>query len=146
MAAIQDIDQGYAGIMARLAQADGLEARIGILSGTPKYPKSKVQVAKVGGVHHISRTFNDVFDTTAKERARDIEVAHAAIINGTTATDALLRVAMRLRDDYRHAVAARGLIKTGRLKATVRAAIFDGRKHVAGDNPRGPKMSEGVAP
>jgi hypothetical protein len=146
-----DRDLGYKAAVARLVEAEGMQVRAGILSAVPKYPKSRprkggggTQVAKVAAVHGMVKAFGDAFDRKQGEINHAIERAHAQIIGGATAAQALVQVGEVLRDEMRGEVERAGLVDTGRLRETVRSAVFDGAKRVAGDDHRGPKASEAV--
>ena len=139
MSDVVDRDLGQRAIFARLAEADGLQVRVGVLSGVPKYPKDRggTAVAKVAAVHGLVGAFGDAFDKLSSERQQAIVAAHAAIVRGVDPAKALERVSDLHRDAYRREVRARGLVATGKLLSTVVGAVFDGSKRVAGDNPRG---------
>lgn len=151
MADVVDRDLGYKAALVRLIEAEGMQVRAGILSAVPKYPKHRpgkggggTQVAKVAAVHGMVKAFGDAFDRKQGEINGALEQAHARIIGGQTAAQALVAVGELLRDEMRGEVEKAGLEDTGRLKATVRSAVFDGSKRVAGDDHTGPKASEAV--
>jgi uncharacterized protein YbaA (DUF1428 family) len=132
-------------MVTAVADADGVEARMGYLSGVPKYPRKrgKTQVAKVAGVHGLggaSGLISKVWDATEPERARRKARAIDRIMKGADAETEMLNVAEWQRDQYRDAIRSKGLEDTGRLIEGVRAAIFDGKTWVAGDDPKQPRM------
>lgn len=150
MADVIDRDLGMKAALARLIEAEGMQVRAGILSAVPKYPKDRkgggggTQVAKVAAVHGMVKAFGDVFDRKQGEVNAALETAHARIIGGQTAAEALVPVGEILRDEMRAEVDKKNFDGSGRMRATVRSAVFDGAKRVAGDDHRGPKASEAV--
>jgi hypothetical protein len=144
-----DRDRGYKAALARLLDAEGLQVRIGILSAVPRYPKAGSgkkgqQVAKVAAVHGMVKAFADIWDKTEGRRNEAINAAHFAILSGQSPAMALVRVGELHRDAMRREVDRRKLIATGRLRATIRSAVFDGSKRVAGDVHNRPRASDPV--
>lgn len=149
MADVIDRDLGRKAILGRIIEAEGMNVRAGILSST-RYPKSSTGqkgqvVAKVAAVHGLVKEFANTFDRRRGDIAILLDAAHGRIIAGSTAAEALLPLAMMLRDSYRRAAADRGLKKSGRLLQTIRGAVFDGSKRVAGDDHRRPRPTETVS-
>jgi hypothetical protein len=146
---VVDRDLGEKATLRRIIEAEGMNVRAGILSST-RYPKSgrgkKGQVvAKVAAIHGLVKAFSDVFDRKRGDLAILLDNAHGRIMAGSTAAEALLPVAMMLRDSYRREADSRGLRKSGRLLQTIRGAVFDGSKRVAGDDHRRPRPTEQVS-
>lgn len=146
-----DRDLGEKSILRRLIQAEGMEVRVGYLKGSPvRYPRTKGQkvkgseVAKVAAVHGLIKMVADVWDAKQGDLNRAIERAHARVIGGMAAKDALVEVGNLLRDAMRDKVYEKVEERTGRLREALRATVFDGNKRVAGDDHTGPKASESV--
>jgi hypothetical protein len=145
-----DRDLGEKAILRRLVDAEDMQVRVGYLSGVPRYPKKrkrgggKTPIARVAAVHGLIKITADVWDQKQREVMAEIERAHGRIIAGSTAAQALVPVGEVLRDAIRDQVYTNVSEDTGRLRAGVRSAVFDGAKRVAGDDHRGPKASEAV--
>jgi hypothetical protein len=150
VADVIDRDLGEKAILRRIIEAEGMQVRVGYLSGAPKYPKTRkgggggTAVARVAAVHGLVKTFGDVWDRKQSDINREIELAHGRVIGGMSAAQALLPVGEMLRDAMRDEVYKEVKKESGRLLAAVRTAVFDGSKRVAGDDHRGPKASEAV--
>ncbi len=146
---VVDKDLGEKAALRRIIEAEGMNVRAGILSST-RYPKSgagqKGQVvAKVAAVHGLVKAFADVFDRRSGDIAILLDHAHGRILAGETAAMALAPMARMLRDAYRREADSRGLRRSGRLLQTIRGAVFDGSKRVAGDDHRRPRPTEAVS-
>jgi hypothetical protein len=143
VADVVDKDRGWIALQRNLVDADGMNTRAGILSGVPKYPKSKgkVAVAKVAGVYGVHRMIAKVWSANASEINAAIEKAVDKVNQGVKPEVALLPVATLIRDLFRTEVRKKDLVDTGRLVEAIRGSLFDGSTFIAGDDPKQPRFT-----
>jgi hypothetical protein len=142
--AVRDIDKGQKKALDLLVEADGFEIRAGILSGVPKYPKDRggAQVAKVAAVLGLVKGIQNEFDVLEEEIGDRLSRAVEQINAGAQPVDVLLPIAGFLRDKYR--MLAMEFHDTGRLRETIRGAVYDEGKWVAGDDPKRPGAKDAI--
>jgi hypothetical protein len=143
VADVEDKDRGWIALQRHLVDADGMNTRAGILSGVPKYPKSKgkVAVAKVAGVYGVHRMIGKVWSANRAAIDAAIDKAIAKVYQGVPPEVALVPVATLLRDLFRTEVKAKKLVDTGRLVEAIRGSLFDGSTFIAGDDPKQPRFT-----
>lgn len=129
MADVEDKDMGQKKIEQAFYAADGLFARVGILSGAPKYPPKGRQtkgtsVAKVAVIQQ-ARTGWMSRAIDGRESKFDAEFRRALdrLIAGDKPEDVLRDVAEDVRDDMRKAVEEAGLVETGLLRDTIKYRV-----------------------
>jgi len=138
---VQDKDHGWRAIQLRLLDADGMETKVGWLTGRPRYPKSRggTAVAKVAGIQVAVRHLGEAFDRVeSKIDARLVKAAQDAL-DGKRSRHALAQAAQILQRAFQDLIEERGLVKKGILRENIRFIVTErtggrGRpRRIAGD-------------
>jgi len=137
---VKDIDHGWKDITDVVVDLDGANVRSGLLSAKPRYPsKGKTQVAKVGMIHGFAKIMGRVYDANETDIDKKLAKIHRKILKHPERNPYELladTLAIPLRDLYREAITAEGLVDTGLLRDTIRGTSYASGKWKAGDNPK----------
>jgi hypothetical protein len=132
---VTDTDRGMKGLQARLVDAHGMQGRVGIHSGKPRYPQhGRTQVARVAGVHHVERILGSELDAMNAQINAAIAHINDMVVAGMRPEQAILEAIEPYRDAIRARIRAE-LHVSGLLERNIGAAVYQGggRKWLAGD-------------
>ncbi len=123
---VVDTDHGLKTIQQRLLDADGMEVKVGWLTGKARYSKKRggTAVAGVAGIH-MARFLGAAWDRVESKIDARLAQAAADATAGRPSRDALIEAAQILQDEFRKLVKRRRLFKEGHLHDNIRFRVTE---------------------